>query len=579
MQRLLSAIGTESRQFPLYFAGYSIPANLEDRTMRHKIVDSDVLVIGGGVSGLRAAVAAAEKGQLVTLVSKGSCASPEIMGFNAPVMPGDSEELYYEDMGKSGLGINDNRLARTLSRHVMGEVAWLESIGVHFNKDENGNYIAIHTLGTKYPRLIKSGTSSGVTEMNALLKRCNELEIEQYMPVDILGLLKASGKVSGAYGVDNKDRVLFFRAKAVVLAMGGCGAIQSFSTYPKALIGDGYAMAYEAGATLVDMEFQQFEPCCFVYPEAIEGKVIATTLLRHGAELLNGEGKEFMADYGLTRENAQKGSLARAMETEVRAGRGTPHGGIYYNMTMMDHDMLYKDHAIFTKPAVEVGMDLNREMPEMMPASHTNLGGVIIDCQGRTEVAGLFACGEVTGGLHGANRLGGCAGAETVVFGRLAGESAADYAVSAQLEPAGLFAAECGSVLTELEALSARGGDKNLSDIRRVLGQKLHEEMGVLRSGESIARAAQVVGALRDELAEVSTDGLKDAAEYIHCRNMLLLAEMQVKASNTRTESRGVFYRADYPETDEKNWNKNILIRKNGEKMELSIRDAVISAE
>ncbi len=359
--------------------------------MNHKLADTDVLVIGGGVSGLRAAVAAAEKGQRVALVSKGSCASPEIMGFNAPVMPGDSEKLYYEDIGKSGCGINDNRLARTLSQRVMGEVAWLESIGVHFNRDENGNYVAIHTLGTRYPRLIKSGMSSGVTEMNALVKLCDKLGIKQYMQVDILGLIKVGEKVCGAYGVDNKDQAVFFSAKSVVLATGGCGAIQSFSTYPKALVGDGYAMAYEAGATLVDMELQQFEPCCFVYPKQIEGKVIATTLLRHGAELLNGEGREFMADYGLTRENAQKGSLSRAMEEEVRAGRGTPHGGIYYNMTMMSPEMLYKDHAIFTKPAVEIGMDLTKEMPEMMPASHTNLGGVIIDCGGRTEIPGLFA--------------------------------------------------------------------------------------------------------------------------------------------------------------------------------------------
>ena len=552
---------------------------MEDRIMKHKITDTDVLVIGGGVSGLRAAVAAAEKGQHVTLVSKGSCASPEIMGFNAPVMPGDSEELYYEDMGKSGCGINDNRLARTLSQHVMDEVAWLESAGVHFNKDEKGNYIAIHTLGTTYPRLIKSGTSSGVTEMNVLLKLCDQLGIEQYMPVDILGLIKTAGKICGAYGVDNKEQVVLFRAKAVVLAMGGCGAIQSFSTYPKALIGDGYAMAYEAGASLVDMEFQQFEPCCFVYPKAIEGKVIATTLLRHGAELLNGEGKEFMADYGLTRENAQKGSLARAMESEVRAGRGTPHGGIYYNMTMVNRDLLYKDHAIFTRPAVEAGMDLTKEMPEMMPASHTNLGGVVIDRTGRTEVKGLFACGEVTGGLHGANRLGGCAGAETVVFGRLAGESAAEYAASSGRPDRASFETECGSIINGLEILSTRRGDKELGGIRKNLGIGLHKEMGILRSSASIARAAEMVDKLRDELENACTDGIKDAAEYIHCRNMLLLAEMQIMASSARKESRGVFYRSDYPEADEKNWKKNILIHKNGEKMELTLRDAVAAAE
>lgn len=546
--------------------------------MNHKLADTDVLVIGGGISGLRAAVAAAEKGQRVALVSKGSCASPEIMGFNAPVMPGDSEELYYEDIGKSGCGINDNRLARTLSQRVMDEVAWLESIGVHFNRDENGNYVAIHTLGTRYPRLIKSGMSSGVTEMNALLKLCDKLGIKQYMQVDILGLIKVGEKVCGAYGVDNKDQAVFFSAKSVVLATGGCGAIQSFSTYPKALVGDGYAMAYEAGATLVDMELQQFEPCCFVYPKQIEGKVIATTLLRHGAELLNGEGREFMADYGLTRENAQKGSLSRAMEEEVRAGRGTPHGGIYYNMTMMSPEMLYKDHAIFTKPAVEIGMDLTKEMPEMMPASHTNLGGVIIDCGGRTEIPGLFACGEVTGGLHGANRLGGGAGAETVVFGHLAGDSAAEYALGVDAPDGATLDTACDEVMRELKALCVREGENRLEDIRRELGETLHREMGILRSRESIARAAETVSRLKAELEQSAAGSVKAAADYIHCRHMLLLAEIQILASDTRTESRGVFYRSDYPETDEKNWNKNIHIRNNGGKMELSLHDAVTEA-
>lgn len=544
--------------------------------MEHKTVKTEILVIGSGASGLRAAIAAAEKGAEVAIVSKGGCASPEILGFNAPVLPGDSKELYFEDLERSGYGINDSRLAAILSEKVLDEVAWLESNGVEFDKDDKGAYKAIHTLGTTYARLIRAGVSTGSTEMKMLTEKCGEHGIEIYMPIDILGLLKAGDRVIGAYGIDMKDgAIATYLAKAVVLASGGCGAMQSFSTYPKPLIGDGYAMAYEAGATLVDMEFQQFEPCCFVYPEEIRGKVIATTLLRHGAELLNGEGREFMSDYGLTRDNAQKGSLSRAMNSEVLAGRGTPHGGIYYNMTMLDEKLLYVDHEIFTKPAVQMNIDLKKEMPEMMPAAHTNLGGIVIDGKCFTGVEGLYACGEVIGGLHGGNRLGGCAGAETVVFGRIAGEGAAEYASGAEFAAAGECDQVCRDAYACLESFKARSGNADLTSIRPRLGECLKTNLSINRSGVTIAEAAAEVEQLEAELASARTESTEDLAEAVHCAHMLLLASMQIKASEMRKESRGVFYRLDYPEIDEANWRKNILIRRNGDGMQLSLRDAV----
>lgn len=539
---------------------------------------TDILVIGSGIAGLRAAVAAAEKGVSATIVSKGPCASPEIMGFNAPVLPGDSKELYYEDLEISGYGINDSSLARLLSDKVIDEVAWLEGIGVHFDRREDGCYSPIHTLGTRFPRLIRSGVSSGVTEMKALQGRCTELGIELHSPVDILELLHVNGRVIGAFGVDGKTGgAVRYIAKAVVLATGGCGAMQSFTTYPHAIIGDGYAMAYNAGARLMDMEFQQFEPCAFIYPPEISGKVIATTLLRHGARLLNGELHDFMPDYGLTRDSAQKGSLSRAMDAEVRAGRGTPHGGIYYDMTMFDEDFLYKDHAIFTRPAVAVGMDLTKEMPEMMPACHTNLGGVVIDNSCRTDVDGLFACGEVVGGLHGGNRVGGCAGAETVVFGHVAGDNAADFVLAGARYPDETEIATAWSAPSEkLEGLLERRAAVDAGEIRRELAACLNEDLGVRRNADTIAAADRTVAELSDELvSRGGAEDLKQAAEYIHCEHVLLLARMQVTAAEMRRESRGVFFREDYPETDDLNWRRNIMIGCSDGGMEFTVRDVV----
>lgn len=544
--------------------------------MDYRTICTDVLVLGGGVSGLRAAVAAAELGADTVIVSKSASASPEIMGFNAPVMPGDTRESYFRDMERSGYGINDARLAGILSERVLGEVEYLESIGVRFDRDKSGMFSPIHTLGTEYPRLIKAGASSGCSEMNALMARCSQLGVRHDMPVDILGLLTSGGRAAGAWGLArNGQGLVRYIAGSVVLAMGGCGAMQSFSTYPRPLIGDGYAMAYRAGARLVDMEFQQFEPCCFVWPEQLSGKVIATTLLRHGAVLRNGEGRDFLADYGLTRENAQKGSLARAMLSEVRAGRGTPHGGIYYDMTMLDRDFLYRDHAIFTKAALAAGIDLSRDMPEMMPAAHTNLGGVVIGADCSTDVAGLFACGEVTGGLHGANRLGGSAGAETVVFGHIAGDSAADYAKRLNRVTMEDIERAWAQVERDFGALLGGGFQPSASDLRGRLGECLHQNLGIVRSGESIAAAGRQVQLMRTELEGVRVPDMESAAELMHLKNMLLLAGMQIRASELRRESRGVFYRSDFPETDDPAWRKNILIRNSCGQMDISFRDAV----
>ena len=542
--------------------------------MEFETIRSDLLVIGGGVAGLRAAVAAAEKGVSVLVVSKGGCASPEIMGLNAPVLPEDSAEQYFADTERSGYGINDSRLARLLAERVLGEVAWLEENGVHFVRDEQGRYAPIHTLGTTYPRLIRSGISSGAAEMSMLRKLAHEKGVSVHSPVDVLGLITVGGRVAGAWGL-RRGALVCCRAKAVILATGGCGAIQDFTTYPPEIIGDGYAMAYEAGASLVDMEIQQFEPCCFVWPEEIRGKVIATTLLRHGAELLNGERKPFLERYGLSRENAQKGSLARAMLAEVRAGRGTPHGGIFYNLSMFDEDFLYKDHAIFTKHARRVGMDLIQQMPEMMPAAHTNLGGVVIDGRCMTEVEGLFACGEVVGGLHGGNRIGGSAGAETVVFGHLAGDGAADYIRAGATEPSDAAFAQALEEIEDAVFGRVDGKPCRTEEIRARLGACLHEKLGIVRNRETIREVEEELAALRQLLGESGVSTAEEYAQTVHTEHMLTLAQMQATASGMREESRGVFYREDFPETDETNWRKNIVIRRQGEEMHFSTREAI----
>ena len=539
-----------------------------------KTIRTELLVIGSGLAGLRAAAAAAEAGVQVTVVSKGQSASPEVMGFDVPVVENDTRDLYYKDTEISAHGINNSSLGWALTNNVRDQVTYLESIGVVFDKNEKGEYDAIHTLGTVYPRLIHCKSRTGTEGMLLLSKHCKELGVEIQNGVSVLTLLTDGNQVLGGLAYDkNDDQLVCYLAKAVVLATGGCGAIQKVTTYPKTIIGDGYAMAFRAGVDLVDMEFQQFEPCAFVYPPAIEGKVIATTLLRHGAALRNGNGEEFMQNYGLTRANAQKSTLSRAMVAEVRAGRGTPHGGIYYDMTMLPPKFLYEDDKIFTRPAVEVGMDLTKDMPEMMPAAHTNLGGVRIAADCSTQIPNLFAAGEVIGGLHGANRIGGSAGAETVVFGAIAGTTAAAYLKNAPAYPEDVQETVDAFTAKLCRFMDRPAGEVTAADIAAELGQIMERYVGIDRDEAGLLEARKLVAALEAKLEQAGAETLKENAQLCHCENMLLLSKIQIEASLMRQESRGVFYRNDYPEQNDEAWRKTIVVHNREGGLELEVCD------
>ena len=272
-----------------------------------------------------------------------------------------------------------------------------------------------------------------------------------------------------------------------------------------------------------------------------------------------------MESYGLTRENAQKSTLSRAMMAEIRAGRGTPHGGIYYNLTMLSPKFLYEDHKIFTRPAMEMNIDLANTMPEMIPAAHTNLGGVRVNESCGTSIPNLFACGEIIGGLHGANRIGGSAGAETVVFGNIAGISAAEFSKSAALPTENEFASVVQDAVSGFEAHIAECASGMTGEsVWEKIGEVMAEYLGISRSEEGLKKAVTEISALAAELKASKALNTKDAALLCQCENMLLLAKMQIASSLVREESRGVFFREDFSEQNDAEWKKNIVIRNNG---------------
>lgn len=534
---------------------------------------SDLLVIGCGLAGVRAAQAAARMGVSVVVVGKGTCASSEIMGFNAAISTDDSIESYYNDILRSGKGINNGKVAQVLAEGASYEVSYLENMGLTFDKNADGSHHTLHTLGCTYPRLVHYKTFTGLESCRVLIEDAKKYGVRFEKQVMITDLIRYEGRIAGAIGLDLvTGTFLPFRCKAVILATGGCGGIYGISTYPRGISGDGYAIAYRAGADLVDMEFQQYEPCCFVYPEAIRGSLVPTTLLRAGAKLVNARGEEFMGKYGLTRDNAQKGELSRAIATEIAEGAGTEHGGVYYDLTGLPRNMVVVDHCLFYNPALEAGVDLTKQPAEMAPAAHTFLGGIRINEYGATSINGLFAAGEVTGGVHGANRLGGCAGAEALVFGGRAGKSAAEYIFGKQLVCEQVFL-DCMKRVNLKSTQRQEEEDKcpNIFKIQELLGEIMMKNVGIIRNNTNLQEAMTQLDRLQEMLSSTCiNDGKKLVALY-QCKNSILTARMQVTASLLRKESRGVFFRSDFCKQRDDIWLKNIIIRQNKGVMEALI--------
>ena len=481
---------------------------------------TDVLVIGGGLAGWRAAVAAAEAGAEVLLVQKGVKSSPMVMGFNAPVTEGDSAEKFEEDLERSSCEVGDPSLRKTLACGAEEQVRYFEAQGFVFDRDQKGQYSVLGVLGCGVPRLVQRTGYTGKLLLEHLENRGRGLGVRT---VDgrILGLAKENGRVCGGYGQRNDGTPLKIKAKSVVIAAGGSSAMFETSTYPSGMTGDGLAMALRAGARLVDIEFQQFEPCCFIYPPELKGSLAVTTMLLKGGELRNNLEQSFMKQNGRTGYQVQKNVLAECIMEQVRCGRGTEHGGVWYDVTMLPEQIIREDNALFYEKALRCGVDLTRQRAEVAPVAHTNLGGILIDRHCRTDVPGLFAAGEAIGGLHGANRIGGCAGTETLVFGAIAGASAAKYAASVSAPER-----------IDWESVPDIGGGETLrKEISRIVSQCLgydKNEQGLEDGYRRLCRLEEETGA-------------NDCG-------ILLMAKAQILASLQRKESRGVFRRLDFME-------------------------------
>ena len=375
---------------------------------------TDVLIVGGGLAGLNAAAELRERHPelAVTIADVGGGASSEIMGFCAPVAPGDSPALFRQDILAAGGGLNAPELASILAERALPEMRRLEAMGVAFDREADGSYAVIRSIGSTCPRVIHAGTTTG--------KQALRLLAAPTLPVRVVRLLKGrSGRIAGALTAEGE----VIEAKAVILAGGGFAGLWKFSTWSKALRGDALVLAMEAGAELCNLACVQFEPTVTVWPEAARGFPVITTLLHEGGKLYDAAGNDLVAE-GVP----PKRELAIRIQRAIDAGRAFEHGGVRYDLSALDDAALQRKYPEYRQKYLTWFGSMDRAVFEVRPGAHTTLGGIRIDGSAATTVPGLFAAGEAVGNLHGRDRLGGNAGLEVFVFGRIAGASAGDYA-------------------------------------------------------------------------------------------------------------------------------------------------------
>lgn len=527
-----------------------------------KIHEADVLVIGGGGAGMRAALAAREQGNEVLLVSKtpiGKANCTYLSGgmFSVPV-GGVSKDNHLEKTIQTGKGINDPKLAQILSEEAEERVRELERFGLVGKWEKDGFYC----LG-KPP-------AWGAPFAEALAKACQTQGVALLPWIMVCELLVQEGRAVGALGFDFRDgKPIAFQARAVILANGGGGALYQRHDNPLQATGDGYALAFHAGCHLRDMEFVQFLPPGLAEP----GKppiIVAPTLCDVG-KIINSEGEDILKKYNLTEKPVavrSRDSFSLAIFQEELAGRR-----VFLDLRSLSEGDWPRDNMVQTQRGLLIRQLRCQEKPlGISPVCHHFMGGAVIDADGRTEIPGLFAAGEVVGGVHGANRMGGNALSETVVFGCRAGASAGrglkEQRGKKEVE------GQIGQRLSDFQKRIQRTGrGLPVRELKKSISQTLWEKAGILRDGPSLRLALEELLQWRKEkLPEVSVRNSKELLGKMEGENALWVGEMIIRSALMREESRGAHFRKDFPKSDDQKWKGNIFLQKSATGMQLEFR-------
>ena len=572
--------------------------------------EHDVLVIGAGGAGLRAAIAAAAEGVSVGLVCKSLLgkahtvmAEGGVAASLANVDERDNWQVHFSDTMRGGQYVNNWRMAELHAKEAPDRVRELEAWGALFDRTSDGRILQRNFGGHKYPRLAHVGDRTGLEMIRTLQDHGIHRGIDVHMECTVLKLLTEDGRVVGAFAYDReRGRFRAFRAKAVVLATGGIGRAYKITSNSWEYTGDGHALAYDAGADLIDMEFVQFHPTGMVWPPSVRGILVTEGVRGEGGVLRNKDGRRFMFDdipdlyKNQTADNEEEGwrytqgdknarrppdlltrdHVARCIMREVRAGRGSPHGGVYLDISWIKTRLPNAEEHIKKKlPSMYhqfkqlAGIDITKEPMEVGPTTHYIMGGIRVD--GDTQMStlpGLFAAGECAAGLHGANRLGGNSLSDLLVFGNRAGEHAAKFAKqqrSGEIDEA-VVDATARAALAPFE----RGdGGEGPYQVQHDLQDMMQELVGIVRNEADMKRALEGIAALRGRAARVGVGGNREYNPGWHTAmdltNLLICSEAVTRAAIERKESRGGHFREDYPSKDASYGAFNIASRKSAD--------------
>jgi len=565
----------------------------------------DVLVIGAGGAGMRAAIEAAAMGQRTALVCKSLLgkahtvmAEGGIAAALGNVYDQDNWQVHFRDTMRGGKMLNNWRMAQLHAQEAPERVLELEQWGALFDRTDDGRILQRDFGGHRYARLAHVGDRTGLEIIRTLQQHAVHREIDVFMECTVTRLLKDGDAVSGAFAYWRETgRFVTFNAKSVVLATGGLGKVFAITSNSWEGTGDGHALAMWAGADMIDMEFVQFHPTGMVWPLSVRGILVTEGVRGDGGTLRNHTGERFMFNYippmfaaetADTQEEADRwytdkvnarrtpdllprDEVARAIHSEVRNGRGSPHGGVFLDIaTRRPADYIQRRLPSMYHQFKELAdVDITKEAMEVGPTAHYAMGGVRVDPEtGASTVPGLYAAGEVAGGMHGSNRLGGNSLSDLLVFGRRAGAGAAEYAISLPATP-GINPADADAAAAEALKPFDGGGKENPYTIHHELQDSMQALVGIIRTESDMVEALDRIKHYKERAQNLAVEGNRQFNPGWHLsldlRAMLTIAEAITKAAIERKESRGGHTRDDFPAT-EAQWGKvNVVLRSDGD--------------
>ncbi len=574
----------------------------------------DVIVVGAGGAGLRAAIAAHEAGARTAVICKsllGKAHTVMAEGGIAAAMgnlwPEDNWKVHFRDTMRGGKLLNHWRMAELHAKEAPERVWELEQWGALFDRTADGLISQRDFGGHRYARLAHVGDRTGLEMIRTLQQRTVQLGIDVYMECTITHLLKDGDRMSGAFGYWRETgRFIAFDSPAVVLATGGIGKSWKVTSNSWEYTGDGHALAMRAGAGLINMEFVQFHPTGMVWPPSVRGILVTESVRGDGGILKNSDGERFMFNYipeffkAETADSIEEADrwyedkknnrrppellprdeVARAINSEIKAGRGSPHGGVFLDIaSRRTPEYIQKRLPSMYHQFKELAeVDITKEPMEIGPTCHYVMGGVEVDPDSAmSSVTGLYAAGEVAGGMHGANRLGGNSLGDLLVFGKRAGEYAAEYAKGlGSSRPAVVEADLDAAAAEDLTPFNNEGGENPYS-VHQELQAVMQSLVGIIRNEEELSSAIKEVDSLRHRIENISVEGHRQYNPgwnlAIDLRNMLVVSEAVAKAALERKESRGGHTRDDYPMTDYDYWGKRNLICELATSGEVAIRE------